>query len=71
MDLAELATVSTDTGMTVEASGWDGAAGGHHVSGTLSFPASVDGASVLAGSQRLTLKIVEVDTPERLFVWER
>ena len=71
MNLAELATLSTDTGKTVQASSWDGPAGGHHVSGKLTFPASVDGATLLTGVKKLTLKLANVDAPERVFVWEK
>ena len=51
MDLATLATLSTDTGESVNASMWDAPRGGHHVSGTLSFPANVDGKPVWKASQ--------------------
>ena len=71
MDLATLATLETDTGHVVEAALWDAPRGGHHVQGTLSFPASVDGVTVLDGVEALTLTLVNVDAPERNFVWER
>ncbi len=44
--------------------------GGHHVSGTLSFPASVEGKPVLDGATKLTLTIKSVDAPERVFIWD-
>ena len=71
MDLAALSTLTTDTGLTVEASTWSGEAGGHHVSGTLSFPATVDGEALLDGANVVTLTIREVDAAERVFVWKR
>jgi hypothetical protein len=71
MDLAELATLSTDTGKTVQAIGWDAPSGGHHVSGKLSFPTDVDGSPLLAGASKLTLTLTNVDAPERVFVWEK
>lgn len=71
MNLAELAMLSTDTGKTVQATKWDAPAGGHHVSGKLSFPASVDGAPLLDGVKKLTLRLKNVDAPERVFVWEK
>lgn len=69
MDLATLATLYTDNGNTVLASSWDAPRGGHHVSGTLSFPASVDGKSFLDGATKITLTIKNVDAPERIFTW--
>ena len=71
MDLALLATLTADTGLTVNGMGWDGPLGGHHVEGTLSFPASVNGESVLDGANMLTLTIRDVDAPERIFSWQR
>lgn len=70
MDLTQIATLTTDTGKTVEATAWDGPSGGHHVSGTLSFPAAVNGAPLLEGASTLTLTIRDVDVPERVFVWD-
>jgi len=71
MNLAELATLSTDTGKTVQATQWDALAGGHHVSGRLSFPSSLAGAPLLEGVKKLTLTLTNVDAPERVFVWEK
>jgi hypothetical protein len=59
MDLAALATITTDGGVTVQAARWDGPAGGHHVSGTLSFPSMVGGVPVLEGVTKLTLTLLE------------
>jgi hypothetical protein len=70
MDLAALATLSTDTGLAVPASAWDAPSGGHHVSGTLRFPATKDGRSVLEGASKLTLTILRVDAPTRVFEWQ-
>jgi hypothetical protein len=70
MDLASLATLTTDTGLTVQAILWDAPRGGHHVSGTLSFPSSVDGKAILDDASTLTLLIKDVDAPERTFVWD-
>lgn len=70
MDLAALATLSTDTGVTIQASKWDAIPGGHHVSGTLIFPSAKDGKSIFEGASKLTLTIVNVDAPSRLFEWE-
>ena len=70
MDLAAMAILTTDTGITVPASLWDAPRGGHHVAGTLQFPASVDGKSVLEGAKQITIKIVNLDAPERVFTWD-
>ena len=70
MDLAALATLTTDTGQSVQATVWDAPLGGHHVSGILSFPASVEGKALLDGASRLTLIIKDVDAPERVFAWD-
>ena len=69
MDLAALSALSTDTGKTVDGLLWDAPLGGHHVSGTLSFPASQDGLSILDGATELTLTIRDVDAAERVFRW--
>jgi hypothetical protein len=70
MDLAQLAILSVDNGSYVQATLWDAPVGGHHVSGKLSFPASVDGKALLDGAARLTLTINNVDVPQRVFTWE-
>jgi hypothetical protein len=69
MDLATQATLTTDTGVTVQATLWDAPRGGHHVEGRLIFPAAVDGKSILDGATKLTLTIVNVDAPSRVFEW--
>lgn len=69
MDLASLATLTTDTGIAVQATVWDAPRGGHHVEGKLTFPAAKDGKSILAGTSKLTLTIVDVDAPSRIFDW--
>ncbi len=70
MDLAATATLTTDTGITVQATLWDAPRGGHHVEGKLIFPAAVDGKSILDGVTKFTLTILNVDAPSRIFVWE-
>ncbi len=69
MDVASLAALTTDKGITVQGTSWDGSSGGHHVSGTLSFPAGVAGKSILDGASTLTLTIKNIATPERMFTW--
>jgi hypothetical protein len=70
MDLAALSTLSTDTGLSVQASKWDAVPGGHHVEGKLIFPSAHDGTPILEGASKLTLTIVEVDAPSRVFEWQ-
>jgi len=70
MDLAVLATLLTDTGITVQATLWDAPRGGHHVSGKLVFSAVQDGRSILEGTTKLILTVVDVDAPSRIFEWE-
>src|SRR5574341_638254 len=57
MDLTALAILSTDAGVSVPPTGWDGPMGGHHVSGVLSFPAVISGTPLLQNATRLTLTI--------------
>lgn len=71
MDLAMLATLATDTGRSVQALNWDAPLGGHHVEGVLSFPAMQEDGPILDSATSLILTIVEIDAPERTFVWER
>ena len=70
MDLATLATLTTDTGVTVPASLWDAPRGGHHVEGKLVFPSTYDGKTILEGTRKLTLTILNVDATSRVFEWE-
>ncbi|HLO17553.1 MAG TPA: hypothetical protein VK206_22175 [Anaerolineales bacterium] len=70
MDLATLSTLSTDTGLTIQATKWDATPGGHHVSGKLIFPASANGKSILEDAKKLTLTIANVDAASRVFEWE-
>ena len=70
MDFASLSTLKTDTGVSINATNWNGPKGGHHVKGTLSFPANQDGKPVLEGVNTLTLTIKNVDAPERIFTWD-
>ena len=70
MDLAKLSTLTTDTGVSVEAAIWDAPLGGHHVEGKLIFPTTKDGKPILEGATKLTLTIINVDAPTRIFEWE-
>ncbi|MBI3739209.1 MAG: hypothetical protein HY258_09210 [Chloroflexi bacterium] len=70
MNLATLATLTTDTGVSIQATAWDATPGGHHVEGKLIFPALKDGKSILDGASKLTLTILNVDAPSRIFEWQ-
>jgi hypothetical protein len=70
MDLEILSTLTTDTSVSVEATLWDAPLGGHHVEGKLIFPATKDGRSILEGATKLTLTILNVDAPSRIFEWK-
>jgi len=69
MDLSQFASLITDGGKTVQPLEWEAPRGGHHVSGTLSFPASVDGTPLLIKAKTLTLILRDVDVPLRTFTW--
>lgn len=71
MDLATLSTLTTDTGLTVNALLWDAPRGGHHINGTLSFAATMDGFLVLENASQITLTIHDIDAPERIYSWHR
>jgi hypothetical protein len=70
MDLSQLASLTTDTGKTIQPLKWDAPMGGHHVSGVLSFQSSLDGSPFLEGAATIKLTLVNVDVPERNFTWE-
>ncbi len=70
MDLATLSTLTTDTGISVNATLWDAPLGGHHVEGKLIFPSMKDNKSILEGATKLTLTILNVDASTRIFEWE-
>jgi hypothetical protein len=70
MDLATLAILTTDTGLTLQPTLWDAPKGGHHAEGTLAFPATLDGKSILDGVKQLTLTISDVDNATSTFTWD-
>jgi len=70
MDLAQLSTLTTNTGVVIQALSWDAPLGGHHVSGKLAFPAMKDGVSIMDGATSFTLYIRNVDADLRTFEWQ-
>ena len=65
-DMLSIVTLRSNTGEEVQPTKWDGpAGGGHHVSGTLSFPQLTD------RGQSVTLILHGIaGVPERTFEWE-
>ncbi len=64
-DLTAIATLSSNAGEEAKPAKWDGpGGGGHHMSGTLSFPQMKDRGKSLT----LILRGI-ADVPERTFVW--
>ncbi|MBA3074274.1 MAG: hypothetical protein FP831_11795 [Anaerolineae bacterium] len=70
MDLAQLSTLTTDTGKVIQATTWDATRGGHHVSGKLIFNTVVDGKNLLDGVKGFTITITGLDVPSRQFSWQ-
>jgi hypothetical protein len=70
MDLTTIATLKTDTGITLQPTTWEAPKGGHHIDGRLSFPAMKDGKSILDGVKKLTLTISGIDNATRIFTWD-
>lgn len=72
-DLRELAVLRTDEGVVVQPTDWDAPKGGHHRSGTLSFPATTtDGAPIIGPSTKsleLTVRGV-AGVAERKLQWD-
>ncbi len=68
-DLAKLATLEDRGGNRVSPSSWEKSGSGHHVGGTLGFPASGEkGALDLKGPVAVTLR--SVGGVDRTFRWE-
>jgi len=70
MDLVQLSTLTTNTGMVIQALSWDAPLGGHHVSGKLTFPAMKDGVSIMDGVTNITLQIRNMEADLRTFEWQ-
>jgi hypothetical protein len=70
MDLAKLASLSTETGKKVGAILWDAPRGGHHVQGKLSFPTLLDGKNLFDKAGNITITIKDVGAKSRIFTWK-
>lgn len=72
-DLTTLALMRTADGKTVQPTSWNAPQGGHHRTGTLIFPATIDGSAVIGPDTRsIELIIRHVGgVPERTLTWTR
>ncbi len=71
-DLRQLAILRTDQGQQVQPSAWNAPAGGHHRSGTLSFPTTTASGKPIIGptTRTMTLTLRNVGSvTERVFTW--
>ncbi|SRR6266571_418711 len=71
-DLRQLAVLRTDWGQEIQPSGWNAPTGGHHRSGTLSFPSILADGTPLIGPKTRSLELVirkVAGVPERTFRW--
>lgn len=71
MDLASLATLSSSNGLNLSGSYWNAPSDGHHISGILSFDLSEADISLLEETNQLTMIILNLDTSERVFNWQK
>lgn len=71
-DLRQLAVLRTNQGQEVKPRVWNAPAGGHHRTGTLSFPATLADGTPVIGSDTRTIELVirnVGDVAERNFTW--
>lgn len=73
-DLKQLAVLRIDGGTDIHAISWEAPKGGHHRTGTLTFPATGTDGKPLAASDARTIELVIRDVagvPERVFAWRQ
>jgi hypothetical protein len=73
-DLKQLAVLRIDGGQEIRPISWEAPKGGHHRSGTLTFPATdADGRPLIASSTRTIELVIRnvADVPERVFSWQQ
>ncbi len=71
-DLRQLAVLRTDQRQELQPGGWNAPPGGHHRSGTLSFPAKLADGSPVIGPKTRSIDLVIRNVggvPERVFTW--
>jgi hypothetical protein len=72
VDLSQVAVLRTNTGIEAFPTGWDAPMGGHHRSGTLTFPAIAPGGAPVLGEDTRSVELVirgVAGVPERRFDW--
>ena len=73
-DLKQLAVLRIDGGSEIRPTSWEALEGGHHRSGTLTFPATdADGKPLIASGTRTIELIVRnvAGVSERVFAWQQ
>ena len=71
-DLAQLAMLRTDDGHEVQPTAWEAPKGGHHRSGTLTFPTTTEDGRAVIGPETRAIELVIRDVagvPERVLRW--
>ena len=71
-DLKQLAVLRTDQGQEIQPVSWNAPTGGHHRSGTLTFPATLADGTPLIGSNTRNIELVIRNVggvPERTLKW--
>ncbi len=71
-DLRQLAVLRTDQGQEIQPVSWNAPTGGHHRSGTLTFPATLADGTPLIGSNTRNIELVIRNVggvPERTLKW--
>ncbi len=71
-DLRQLAVLRTDQGQQIQPSGWNAPPGGHHRTGTLTFPATTASGTPVIGPKTRMLELIirkVSGIPERNFRW--
>ena len=72
-DLKQLAVLRIDGGQEIQPTSWEAPKGGHHRSGTLTFPAvDANGRALFASSTRTIELVIRnvAGVPERVFTWQ-
>ncbi len=71
-DLRQLAVLRTDQGQEMQPNGWNAPAGGHHRTGTLTFPVTTASGTPVIGPNTRTIELMIRNVssiPERSFQW--
>jgi hypothetical protein len=71
-DLRKLAALRTDQGQEIQPESWNSPSGGHHRSGTLTFPATTAAGTPLIGPNTRSIELIIRNVggvPERALKW--